>query len=141
QPRPDRSQLQADVAAADDDQVLGDSLKSQRFRGADDVFAVERREGQARRLTAGRKQDGPRLQVLLLVPLDRDFPLAGKVANALKKNDMVFAKEIGYSVGQAFDDVVLTPQHARQIQLDIAHLDTMLLEPRLGDVIKLARIE
>ena len=63
QPLPDRAQLQADVAAADDDEMLGHLVEAERLGGADDGLAVERQEGQGDRFAAGRQQDVPGLEV------------------------------------------------------------------------------
>ena len=57
QPLPDRAELQADVAAADDDQVLGNLVEAEGLGRADDRLAVERQERQGDRLAAGGQED------------------------------------------------------------------------------------
>ena len=60
EPIPDRSHLQPDVAAADDQQFFGDLRQRQRLGRADDVFPVERQARQFDRRAAGGDENAPR---------------------------------------------------------------------------------
>ena len=59
QPQPDRSQFQADIAAAHDTQVFGHRVQFQGVGGADDILTVKRQIRQRHAFAAGGQNNRP----------------------------------------------------------------------------------
>ena len=114
-----RTELDADVAAADDEQIVGHLGQRQRAGGVEDPFLVDRQRGQRRRPGSGGDDRMVELQVLdMVLGLDRDAVTADEASGAA--DDLDVAQERSDAVPQPVDDAVLPALGGRQVDVDVA---------------------
>ena len=146
QPLPDRAQLQADVTAADDDQVLGHLVEAEGLGRADDGLAVEREERQRDRL-ASRSPAGCGRPRASARPRRRSCATCTPVGEvdprrAEDRLDLVLAEEEADAVGQLLTTLSLRASIAGQVEpTGRPTLMPCLREPLLRQVVKLAGVE
>ena len=143
EPPPDGSEFEADVATADDDEVLRDAVERQRLRAADDRFPVELQERQFGALAAGGQQDrlGFELGDAAVVVGHVDAIGPGEPARTVVGRHLVLLEEHADAAGERLHHVVLAGHHFAEVERDIFDLDAVPGEFVQGDIVKLGRIE
>ena len=135
QAAPHRAELEADVAGADHDQVLGHLGIAERLGARADAIAVELHAAQRRDLAAGRDDDVLGLDLDVVgAAADGDATGADDAAVAVVARDLVLLEQAGDALREPADDAVFALEHARQVELDAADLDAEVgqLRDRLG---------
>src|SRR5258705_2162914 len=112
----DRRELDADRAAAHDDERLRHVLQPDRLVARDDPRAIDLDARDAARRRARRDDYLLRLERLLLALDDVHLPLAGKMRRPLDPVDLVLLEEELDPPGEAGDDAILA-------RLDLVHVD------------------
>ncbi len=142
-PRPDRAELEPDIAGADNDQLLRHFRKRQRTGGADDPGLVDLDPGKARCVASCCDQD-PLGLVASGIRTVGHRHLAGTVdtGGALQARHLVLLEKEIDACCQAVDDLVLAPHHLRQVELDAAKFDSQLAKAAAGRIgIMLRRVQ
>lgn len=126
---PDRGHLQANDAAADDDELLGDLVQGDGAGAADDALLVNLQAGERGGLGAGGDQDvlADDAGLAAIVELDLDLVLVDEGAGALEVLDTVLLEEELDTLCEAGDGGVLGLHQLGQVQLDVVDLDTPVL--------------
>ncbi|MNH00220.1 hypothetical protein D3C79_594070 [compost metagenome] len=119
QAAPYRTQLKADHAGADDDQVLGHLWQRQRAGRVDDALVVDGHARQGRRFGAGGNDNVLGLQCgfATVLSLDHDLADAIQAAPALDPVDLVLAEQVLDALGQAGHALVLLFHHLGEVQV------------------------
>ena len=143
EPFPDAAQLEADIAAADDDEMLGHAVEMEGVGTADDRLAVELEERQLDRLAARGEEDrrGGQGRCRAVRRGDDDLPVLRQLAGAVGGGDLVFPEQEGDAVGQPFDDFILPFEHGADMERQAGRLDAVLGEFVLGEIPEFGGIE
>ena len=120
-----RAELEADVAGADHDQVLGYGVVGQGLRAGADAVAVELDARQRRGAGAGGHDHIPGLQLVLLLLAGDDDPAqfaveAPEPGPTLDVLDPVLPEQRRDAASEGRHDAVLAFHHRRQIETDLA---------------------
>ncbi len=116
EPAKDGREFDADRAASEDDDGLGNVLQADRFVTGDDSLAVDRDARNAARLRSGGDDNlARRGEHLRLAVSNLDPALAREPAAALDPVDLVLLEEELDAAGQALDDLVLARLHLRHV--------------------------
>ena len=131
EPPPHRAELDADVAAADDDHRLRHALQVERAGRADDAFLIHLDARKCHHLGAGGDDDvlalqHPRLAAVLRGDLDGVG--AGKARRAQHVLDLVLLEQEGDALGQVVNHLVLARKHGVEVGFDAADLDAVVGE-------------
>src|SRR6185437_5073971 len=134
---PDRTHLEADIAAADHHQALRYGGESQRAGRGDDGLLVDLDPRQRRHVGAGGDDDRLALELARLTAVDRRYGDASgrqKARCALDVVDLVLLEQELDAARVLADHLVLARHQRLQIELDAGDLDAMLGERvlRLG---------
>ena len=122
--RPDGAELQADIAGADDNQLLRHLRQRQRAGRADNPRLVDLDAGKAGSMAPGGDQDPLGGIVSGVGPVgERDLASTVYPGMALKPRDLVLLEQEIDPAGQAADDLVLALHHPCQVKLDISNRD------------------
>ena len=127
QAAPNRAELEADRARADDEKFFGRLLEAKRFGAANDRFAVERHAREIDRDAAGRDHDviGCDFGRLTLVRLDPHFARLGDGAEAGEGSDLVALHQRAHATGERFHDLVFATEHGREIETHLVEHDAV----------------
>ncbi|MCY1432238.1 hypothetical protein D9M71_482290 [compost metagenome] len=118
QAAPYRTQLEADHAGTDDDQVLGHLWQGQRTGRVDDALIVDGHARQGGRLGAGGNDDVLGLQrgFTAVLGLDHNLANAIQAAPAFDPLDLVLAKQVFDALGQACHALILLFHHLGEVE-------------------------
>lgn len=127
--RPDRSHLQTDDAATNDNHLLGDFLQGNGAGAGNDLFLVNGEAGEGRGLGAGGDDDvlAADRSLATVNKVDLDGVLVGKGTGALDVFDVVLLEQELDTLGEAGNRRLLGLHHLLEVELDIADLDTAVL--------------
>ena len=138
EPTPHRSELDADVAAADHHHRLRHLGQRQRAGRADDPLLVDVDPRQGRHVGAGGDQDVPGLQhpaVAAVGRRHRDLAGGGDRSRPDQVVDLVFLQQELDPLGEIADDPFLALHHRRQVDLQAGDLD-----PVVGELLRRDRV-
>ncbi len=125
---PDRAELKADRARADDEEFPRRFIETKRLGAADDGLAVKRHARQVDRHAAGRDHDvigGDHGRFAFVGP-NPHFAWLGDGAEAGKSRDLVALHERAHPASEGFHDLVLAREHGREVEADFVEHDAVL---------------
>ena len=124
---PNRAELEANRAGADDEKFLGRLLEAKCLGAAHNRFAVERHAREVDRHAAGRNHDvvGCDFGRLALVRLDPHFARLGDGAETGEGRDFVALHQRAHASGERFHDLVFATEHGREVEADLVEHDAV----------------
>ena len=142
QPHPDRAELEADVAAADNAQPARDRVEREGLGRAQDGLAVEGEAGRCDRRAARGQDDVLCFERFRLAPgVDRTRFLPASLCRALDDDDLVVFKELLHIVREVLDHLLLAGHHLGDIHADGTGRNPVARQLGLGQVEVLARVQ
>ena len=143
QPTPDRAELKADDAGADDDQLLRRRGEVERAGRGDDDLLVDLDARQTRDVRAGGDDDvlGFNQGLAAVGALDRDLPGGGDAGLALDPFDFVLLEQKGHAVDVGGDGIVLVLRHRDHVERRRVHDNAERRHPVSGFLEHLGSIE
>ncbi len=131
---PDRSQLEADHPAADDDQLARNLVKLQRTGGGDHLLFVDLHTRQGHDVGAGGDDDILCLNLRDLAVLGGHLDLAcgQDLAGAVEGIDLVLLDQEADPADVGVDHILLVFHHDRQVELRLVDLDAEHVEAVTG---------
>lgn len=121
--------LETDDTATNDDHLLGDFLERDSTSGGDDPLLIDGQAGERCGLGTGGNENvlGADRGLAALNEVDSDGVLVLECAGALDVLDVVLLEEELDTLGQTSNRRILRLHHGREVELDIADLDTAAL--------------
>ena len=143
QPPPHAAEFQADVAAADHDEMPRHRVEGERLGARADEPAIDLDAGQDDALAADREDDAGRVErrARAVARGHLDPPRAGETARATHPGHLVLGEQGLDALGERRDDVVFPLHHGGEIERHAADMDAVLGELVARLFILVARFE